>query len=180
MSDAVTWVFRFLHVMSGVLWVGGASLWTMIIAPNVLRRGPPPIRRPFLEAVLSKVTNYLILAGVLTILSGFVVMGLLVEWGNIVAVFQGGGGYPASYGIALGVGFFASVAMLVMGKFVISPTAHGMLATLQTVPAGAPPPPETQEKLAGMGKKLGMIGLATLILGFTALGAMVWAVNTVR
>lgn len=174
MDDTFAWLFRYLHIMSGVIWVGGAALWTMIIAPNVLQRGPPPIRRPFLEAVLAKFTRMMMASSVLTILTGFVVMGIIVGWDSIVDVFQNGG----AYGIALGVGVVAAIVMTIEGFAVIAPTGKKLLAKMQSL--DGPPTPEDQAELGAMGKKVGIAGLTSLVLGFVALGAMVWAVNAVR
>lgn len=175
MSDAFTFLIRFVHVASAVTWVGGASLWTMLIAPAILRRGPPPVRRPFLEAVLARFTRFMIFSASLTILSGFWVMGLLVGFGDVAATFQGG-----AYGVALGVGVVAAVLAFAEGIFVIKPTGAKLLATMQTMAASAPPTPETQAQLEALGKKVGIAGLTSLMLVFVGLGAMVWAVNTVR
>lgn len=168
------------------MWVGGAFLWGMIIAPNVLQRGPPPIRRPFLEAVLARFTRYMVIASSLTILTGFWTMGLLVGWSNVVDVFQGAGGLPASYGIALGIGAVAALIMYAEGLFVIIPSGKRILATMQRIPAPvpgqppSPPPADVQAELAALGKKLGIASLTGMVLGALALGAMAWAVNVVR
>lgn len=173
MATPLDWVFRFLHILSGVMWVGGAALWSMVIAPRVLRDGPPAIRRPFLEAVLAAVTRYFTIAGIVTILSGFVVLALLRD-GDVFGGFQGG-----SYGIALSIGLLASIVMLIEGLFVIKPTARSLLAEMQKLPPGPPtgPPPEAIPRL---GKKLGIAGMASMLVGTIALGAMAWAVNVVR
>lgn len=177
MADAFTWAVRFLHVLSGVMWVGGAFLWGMIIAPNVLKRGAPVIRRPFLEQVLAKFTRYMILAGTLTILSGFWVMGLIVGWDGISDAFQIPG-----YGIALGVGVVAAIAMFALGLFVTMPSGHRLLEVLRSMPAPAPgqPPSPPPAEVAALGKKLGIASLVGMILGTVALAGMVWAVNVVR
>lgn len=173
MGDAVSFLFRYLHIVSGVLWVGGAGLWTMIIAPNVLRRGPPAIRRPFLEAVLGKVASFFTIAAVLTILSGFLLLGSIVGWANVVDTFEAG-----AYGMALTLGIVLALAMLALGLAVVQPTGRKLLATMQTI--NGPPTPEQQATLAGLGKKVGIAGMMTFVLGFAALGAMAWAVNVVR
>lgn len=175
MSDTLTWVMRFIHVMSGVMWVGGSFLWSMVVAPSIMRNGPPQIRRPFLEATLAKITRYLILSGALTIVSGFWVMGLLVGFANITDVFAGKG-MPAGYGSALGIGVVTAIALLTIGAGVIRPTAHKLLHIMQNMQPNAPPPAE----LAALGKKMAMASMAGLIMGTIALGAMAWAVNTVR
>lgn len=177
MAEVFTWFIRFVHVFAGVMWVGGAFLWGMIIAPNVLQRGPPVIRRPFLEAVLAKMTRYMIIAGSLTILSGFWVMGLIVGWDGVSEAFQMPG-----YGIALGVGVVAALAMFALGLFVTMPAGHRLLEVLRSMPAPAPgaPPAAPPAEVAQLGKKLGIVGLSSMLLGTVAIGAMVWAVNHVR
>lgn len=175
MADALTWVIRFLHILSGVTWVGGAFLWGMVIAPNVLQRGPPPIRRPFLEAALKPFTRMMIVSGGLTIVTGFWTMGLIVGFSNIATTFQ-----QVSYGIALGLGALMAILMYVEGWLVIKPTGEKLLATMQTVPPGQPPSEATQKELAALGKKIGIASMTSLLMGTIALGAMAWAVNSVR
>lgn len=177
MADTFDWVIRFLHIVSGVMWVGGAFLWSMVIAPSVLQRGPPMIRRPFLEAVLAKVTRYFIISGSITIVTGFWVMGLLNGWDRLSETFQ-----EPSYGTALGIGVVAALVMMVVGLFVIAPTGKKLLATMQKMPAPTPgaPPAAPPAELAALGKKIGIASMVNMLLGFIALGAMAWAVNAVR
>lgn len=181
MADILAYVPRFIHILSAVLWLGGAMVWGMVIAPNVLQRGPPPIRRPFLEAVLKPFTRVMIVSGALTILSGFWTMGVLTGFSNIPQTFQ-----IPSYGIALGFGTVMAITMYAIGWIVIIPTGAKLLATMQRMPAPAPgappgpPPAEIQAELAALGKKVGMASMLNILLGTLALGAMVWAVNTVR
>jgi len=175
--DYGLWVIRFLHILSGVTWVGGAFLYSMVIAPRVLQRGPPPIRRPFLEAVLEPVTRYFYVAGVMTILTGFLVMGGIWGFDNISTQFQRSG-----YGTALGIGVIAALGMAAIGFGVIAPTGKKLLARMQAMPApapgtpAAPPPPEVQAEMAAMGKRIGMMSMLVVLLGTVALGAMAWAV----
>ena len=181
MGDVVSWAIRFIHIMSGVLWVGGAFLWGMVIAPRIMQKGPPAIRRPFLEAALKPISNFLMIGGVVTILSGIVLMGMLVGWSNLLATFQGTHG-PPGYGIALGIGFVAALIMVIEGVFIIKPTAFKLLAAMQAMPApapGAPPAPPPPE-IPALGKKLGIASMTTILLGTIALAAMAWAVNVFR
>lgn len=173
MGDTLSWAIRFAHIMFGVLWVGGAFLWGMIIAPNVLQRGPAQIRRPFLEAVLAKFTRFMIIGSLGTIITGFWVMGVIVGFPNISSVFSNG-----AYGYALGVGVVCAVIMTVEGFAIIKPSGEKLLATMQTI--NGPPTPEQQATLAGLGKKIGIASMTSLALGTIALGAMAAAVNLFR
>ncbi len=175
------WVIRFLHVLSGVAWVGGAFFWAMVIAPRVLARGPPPLRRPFLEAVLGGVTRYFYVAGAMTIVTGFWVLGLLGGFSNIGSAFRIKG-----YGTALGLGVVMAVGMLIEGVWIITPTAKKLLAMMQALPTpepGAPPTPpapEVQAEMAKLGKELGMASMTSVLMGTIAIGAMTWAVNSIH
>ena len=177
MADAFTWVIRFVHIFSGVMWVGGIFLWGMVIAPAILRRGPPMIRRPFLEAVLGRIMRYFTIAGSLTIVSGFWVMGLIVGFDRIGDTFETG-----SYGIGLGVGVVAALAMMAIGLGVTAPAGRRLLAAMQAMPAPVPgaAPAQPPAQIVALGKRIAIASMSTLLLGVVALGAMAWAVNAVR
>jgi uncharacterized membrane protein len=185
MASTLLWVLRFLHIISGVAWVGGAFIWVMVISPRLLKNGPPPIRRPVMEALVHAVPRYFYAAGGATILWGVLLLGTTYGWANFGAVLQGT--YAGkSYGYALGVGLVLAILMLLEGIFVITPTADKMLATMQSLPAPAPggppspPPPAVQAQLAAFGKKLGISGVLNVAMGTLAIAAMTWAVNQVR
>ncbi len=172
MVDVAQLLVRFLHVMSGVMWVGGISLWSMVIAPSVMRRAPPPIRGPFLVHVLPRLTRYLTISGAVTIVTGLWTMGLIYGWSNLSSVFKDTGA-----GIALGVGLGLGIAMFVVGLAIVQPTAGRLLGMMQKMPAAAapqgPPPPE----LVTLGKRVAVWGMVNLLLGFAALGAMAFAAS---
>lgn len=173
MSDAITGIVRVIHIVTSVAWVGGALLWGNIVAPRVLARGPPAIRRPFAEAVIPAMTRYYMIVGPLAILSGFVLLGMIWGWGDYFAAFQAG-----AYGGALGLGALAGVAMAVIGFGIIAPTGKKLIATMQTI--NGPPTPEQQATLGALGKKVGIMGMLVMTFGVIAAIAMAWAVNVVR
>jgi hypothetical protein len=153
----------------------------MVIAPRILARGPPMIRRPFLEAALEAIIRYFIVSGILTLVTGFLLVGGIYGFSNIGTAFQVKG-----YGIALSIGVAMAVLMILEGIFVITPTARKMLAKMQAMPAPAPgappaaPPPEVQAEMAALGKRMAIASMSTVLMGTIALGAMAWAVNTFR
>lgn len=179
MADALVWVLRFIHILAGTAWVGGAFMWSMVVAPRLLAHGPPAIRRPVLEAVIDAVPRYFMMTGGVTILFGVLLLGQLKGWENFFAVFQGTAGYPASSGAgaALGAGVVLALAMLAVGFGVIKPTSKQMLALMQSVQG--PPTPEVQAKLGGLGKRMAIASISTVLMGVLALVSMTWAVNAV-
>jgi hypothetical protein len=176
MGDAITGTLRVLHIVSGVTWIGGGLLWNTLVAPSVLKNGPPQIRRPFLEATLHKLTRMMIGSGFATIIFGILLLGQMVGWDSFFAIFQNGG----TYGTMLGAGAVLAILTLAEGLIFIKPTGEKLLATMQSVPAGQPPSAETQAKLAGLGKKIGIAGMVNILLGVLALVCMILAVNSVR
>lgn len=179
------WVIRFLHITAGVAWVGGAVIWSMVIAPRLMQRGPPAIRRPVLEALIEALPRYFYTTGGATIVLGVTFLGVKYGWGNVLAVFQGT--YAGtSYGYALGAGLLLAVGMLAIGYFVITPTSHQMLDMMKSMPTPAPgtppspPPADVQAKMGALGKKMGMASMLNVLLGVLAVAAMTWAVNQVR
>jgi len=177
MSDTLTWVVRYVHILSAVTWLGATMLFSMLIAPRVLRNGPPAIRRPFLEAILGPLTRYFGVAAGLTMLSGFLLVGQIYGYSNIGDAFQV---KANGYGTALGIGVTSAILMAIVGFGIVGRTGAKMLATMQAMPAGAPPPAEKQAELMAMGKRMGMFSMLTVLLGAIALGGMVWAVNAIR
>lgn len=182
MSSTIVWVLRFLHILAGVSWVGGAFLWSMVIAPRLLARGPQPIRRPVLEALIDAVPRFFAGSGIATIVFGVLLVGAIAGWANFFSTFTDTGGY----GDALGVGLVLALVALVVGFAVITPTAKRMLAVLQSLPAPAPgappapPPASVQQELQALGRRLGIASMMTVVLGTIIVGAMAWAVNYVR
>ena len=173
MSDAITGVIRVIHILSSIAWVGGALLFGNIIGPRVLQRGPPAIRRPFMEAVLPAMTRYYMIVGSLAILSGFLLVWRLFP-GDFGGAFQVSGGY----GTALGIGTVSALAMATVGFGIIAPTGKKMLAAMQRMTG--PPTPAQQEELGALGKKIGIMSMLVMIFGTIAAIAMATAVNVVR
>ena len=173
MADALTWSLRFLHILAGTSWVGGAFLWSMVIAPRLVKNGPPAIRRPVMEALEGAVPRFFIGSGSATIVLGILLLGQIAGWDKFFTVLQSG-----SYGTALGLGLVLAILMLGVGLTVIIPTSKKFLAIMQAMPPGQPPSPETQAKLAALGKKMGIASMSTILLGTIILGTMTWAVNS--
>ena len=173
MSDALTGVVRLVHLFSSVAWVGGVFLWSMVVAPRIMQRGPPAIRRPFAEAVIPAMTRYYQIVASLAILSGFLLVGMIWGWGDYFGSFQAG-----AYGAALGIGAVAAIAMAIIGFGIIAPTGKKMIAAMQAI--NGPPTPEQQAQLGALGKKVGMMSMLVMAFGTIAAIAMAWAVNVIR
>ncbi|HET6403344.1 MAG TPA: hypothetical protein VFH78_01750 [Candidatus Thermoplasmatota archaeon] len=175
MADAITGIVRVIHIVTSVAWVGGALLWGNIIAPRVLQRGPPQIRRPFAEAVIPAMTRYYMIVASLAILSGLVLVGQIWGWGNYGQAFQEPTG---GYGLWLGIGAVSAIVMAIIGFGIIAPTGKKLVAFMGTM--NGPPTPEQQAQLGAMGKKLGIMGMLVMLFGTVAAVGMAMAVNVFR
>lgn len=194
MAGTYAWLVRFLHILSGVTMVGGVFLWSMVIMPSLQRRLPPHVRGPFLNVVFPRVSRYLTLAGILTIVTGFWTMGVIVDFGNIGTMFSN-----SPWGHALGAGLAAVVLMMIIALTIIQPSANRLLAlgaaaaaqappvavatvggqaaaaapTQAAVTAPASPPPE----VAALQKRLAIAGMVNVLLAVASLALMAYAVN---
>lgn len=176
MSDGITGVVRVIHILSSVAWVGGALLWGNIIAPRIMKKGPPAIRRPFMEAVLPAMTRYYMIVAGLAIVSGLVLVGLIWGWGDYFGAFMDK--TPSGYGAWLGIGATSAIAMAIVGFGIIAPTGKKMLAAMAKITG--PPTDAQQAELGVLGKKVGMMSMLVMVFGTLAALAMALAVNVVR
>lgn len=171
MADAITGIVRVLHIFSAVMWVGGAFLWSMLIAPRILKNGPPAIRRPFAEAIIGPLTNFFRIAGGTALVSGVVLVGMLWGWSTYFRAFE----VPGGYGISLTIGVLGAIAMAIVGFGIVSPTAHKMVATMKTI--NGPPTDAQQAQMAAIGKRMGVMSMLVMVFGTIAIIGMAWAVN---
>lgn len=174
MSDAITGLVRVVHMLTSVMWVGGAFLWSMLIAPRILKNGPPAIRRPFAEAIIDPITNFFRIVGGLALASGIVLVGMIWGWGSYFSAFEASGGY----GPALALGVLGATAMAIVGFGIVAPTAQKMLATMKTI--NGPPTDAQQAQMGAIGKKMGKMSMLVMLFGTIAIIGMAWAVNVAR
>lgn len=170
MGDFVSGLVRYVHILSGVMWVGGLFLWGMLIAPTLAKRVPPGAAPPVLRPLIPRLSRYLLIAGVLAILSGVVLIQLI--WDSPDAGFRAEAG---GYGIAMSSGLLGALVMLAIGLFVSIPSGKKLLALPPPAP-GAGPHPEA----AKLQKRLMMGTMVNLALGSFVLLTMVWATNVFR
>ena len=85
MDSLVTWFVRFVHVTAAAFWVGGYAILALAVVPLCKDGMQEPTRRVALAAV--RVLTY---SGVLTILSGALLVARTRGYGQIVAGEWGG------------------------------------------------------------------------------------------
>jgi uncharacterized membrane protein len=169
MSTGVLLVFRLVHVMSGVFWVGGILFFSRFVFPTVRALGPAA--GPVIDHLnrILKVPVALVACGVLTILSGF---GLF--WNDSVG-FRGA--WMSSHtGMTFSLGALAAIIALVIGLTVNAPTAKKMGAVAAQMHAkGGPPTPELAAEMQRLQRRLGTALQTVTVLLLLATAAMALA-----
>lgn len=158
-------VLRFIHIVLGVLWVGGIFALTVIIVPGMQKLGIP------LDGLMKtlnarKFTPIMMGFGGLTVLSGLTMMYVLSR-GNEANFFG------SLYGRTLSLGGVFAILALVIGGSMARPTM-GKIAALQADLGGNPPKGEDPRKaqLAALQGRVVFISKLVVILLLLAVTCM--------
>jgi hypothetical protein len=161
-------IFRILHIVGGVVWVGGVVFTTVFLLPAARAIGPAA--SPFMRelTVVRKFPLYMIMLAFVTVLSGATLayrdMGDLgMRWFE-----QGSGRY-------FGFGAILAISGLIIGMAVNAPAAKklGMLAA-QLGKEGRPPSAEEGARMQALQNRLYnasrivmvLLLLATVLMAF--------------
>ncbi len=163
--ELVTYVSA-LHVLSAVVWAGGAFIMAWFVSPAARKAGPAA--SPFMGALASGT-----MSRVMTYASAATVVIGLVLWAQVVE-----GAPTGTRGLLLSIGAVAGFVALGIGHGLQGPTAR-KLAKVQMGIDGAPSKEQGEEmgdlsiKLARYGTWLMwalLVSLATMTLGANWLG----------
>jgi uncharacterized membrane protein len=165
MDDFFRILVQFLHVFTGVLWIGG-GLYTLFIQTPALMAAPPQARGPVLGQLVPRQVTYLLRLGEITIATG------------ILNLFASGRGRElenllgSRWAVAIVIGAILAVVLLGLGHAVLKPSAMRLLQVGARVAAGdAAAPAEAQAIIA----RLKTVGYAQIVLGVVIVLAMVTA-----
>jgi uncharacterized membrane protein len=137
MSPLVTlYLLRVLHVVTGAVWVGAVVFIAVFLAPSVRAAGPAggAVMQQLMQA--RRLPLWLMIAGVLTVLSGFTLYWR--DSAGFQAAWLGSG--P---GRVFGLGGILALGAIIVGMGVNTPAARrlgDLTGRLQA--AGRPPTPE--------------------------------------
>lgn len=168
LSPWLLWLFRLIHIGSGVFWVGGVLVFARFIFPTLLALGPAA--GPVMDQLtrVRKMPRALISAGWGTIISGWVLF-----WHDSMG-FQGPW-MSSPTGMALGTGGVLAMIALGIGLAVNAPTAAKLGALGAAVQAqGGPPSPEQSAEMKRLQGRLGgaLTTVAALLMLTTATMAL--------
>ncbi len=156
-------LFRLLHIVAGVFWVGSVFIFVMFLQPSA--EAIAPAGAPFLAELLGKrgLVDRIIALGVITVLAGLVLYW--TDWHNYPSFADW---FDTHFGLALTIGGLCAIAALSIAVFVTRPGVRRMLALgRQAAEAGGPPSPEILAEIGAIQHRLKVfarIGFAFLLV----------------
>jgi uncharacterized membrane protein len=168
---AVDWfvaVFRIVHILAGVFWVGSVFLLVMFVQPSAAAIAPAGA--PFMTELLGKrrLIDRIIGLAVITIAAG-----LVLYWHDWHLVGSFGDWIGSHFGATLTVGMLAAIGALAIGLAVTRPNLVRFLAIgRQVAESGAPPSPEVAAEMGAIQTRLRNAARASLVLLVVAVLAM--------
>ena len=157
---------RFVHVVSGILWVGGVVTATVFVLPAI--RGTGPAGGSVMRYLLlnTKFGGYFPALGGLTVLSG-----LWMFWHDDSA--SSGAFHSSDQGITLIIGGLAGILALIVGGAVIGRSFGQIAKILKAIDAGGgQPTPEQSAQMTALRAKMAggsKIVLPSLLIAATAM-----------
>jgi len=161
--DTLVIGLRIVHILSGVLWVGGAALFFLYIEPTINKLGPDAEK--FVDEMVNrrKVPLYFMVISTLAVIAG-----VLLYWRSF-----GGINTTSPLGLALGLGGLAAIIAWLGGNLLIPRALKGVMAVAgEMKAAGGPPSAELVGRLHAAQERLRLIGTIDLVLLVFAVVAM--------
>jgi uncharacterized membrane protein len=164
-------VFRFFHVVAGVLWVGSAFLFSAFLGPSVAEVGPSAgplltvlVKKRKFPTVIKALSGITVLAGWILWLRDLDLYGSLGDW------------LGSSFGLVLTIGAVLATVAFVIGLVGIAPNVERLVDLGGEVAAGGTPPtPEQGAEMERTSKALEAASKVDLVLLLLAATAMATA-----
>jgi len=161
-------VFRFLHIVAGILWVGSSFLFVAIIGPSAAEVGSAAgplltvaVKKRRVVKVITALSGVTVLAGWILWLRNMSLAGSLSDW------------ITSTFGLALTIGGILATMSAFVGAIGVGRGVERMVDLGNEVAAsGRAPTPEQQARLDELGSSLerhGKTDLALLLLAATAM-----------
>jgi uncharacterized membrane protein len=150
-NPIVLFLLRAIHIVGGVLWVGGVVVVALFLLPATQALGPAA--QPVMQFIMGrrKLPVYLMMLGILTTLAGLLLMMRNVS-------LTDGAWARSPMGIGISIGAAAAILALIVGMTISAPTAKRL---------GPPKPgaaPLTDDERAALVKRLALGGRMTFVL----------------
>ncbi len=159
-SSGYMLVFRIVHILAGVLWVGSIFLFVVYLQPSAAAIAPAGA--PFMAQLLGKRR---LVDGIITVAAISVTGGLFLYWHDWHLFDSFGDWIGSRFGIALTVGAVSALVALAFGIFVTRPNVMRLLALgRQVAESGGPPSPEVAAEMGAIQGRLKVFARASLAL----------------
>jgi len=150
-NSIVLFLLRAIHIVGGVLWVGGVVVVALFLLPATQALGPAA--QPVMQFIMGrrKLPVYLMMLGILTTLAGLLLMMRNVS-------LTDGAWARSPMGIGISIGAASAILALIVGMTVSAPAAKRL---------GPPKPgtaPPTDEERVALMKRLALGGRMTFVL----------------
>jgi uncharacterized membrane protein len=150
-NSVVLFLLRAIHIVGGVLWVGGVVIVAFFLLPATQTLGPAA--QPVMQFIMGKrkLPVYLMALGIVTTLAGLLLMMRNVS-------LTDGAWARSPMGIGISIGAAAAILALIVGMTVSAPAAKRL---------GPPRPgaaPLTDEQRAALTRRLALGGRTTFVL----------------
>jgi uncharacterized membrane protein len=161
--DVLAVVLRIVHIVCGVLWVGGAALFFFYLEPAMNKLGPDAEK--FVDEIINrrKAPIYFVTISTLT-----VVVGVILYWRDF-----GGIDTSSTFGVVLGLGGLAALIAWLGGNLLIPQTLGKLTAiAAEMKSAGGPPSAELMTRMHAAQERLRLVGAIDIILLALSVAAM--------
>ncbi len=154
-------IIRLLHILPGVVWLGGALFATLIMEPQ-LRAQEPAVAAPEMAAVGKMMGPVFSILGLITILSGFALITRTPGHGYD-QLFSDGWGWMIGIGIiSTFIGFALGHGSMFAG-IKISKIAAGIQGR---------PTPEQMAEIGQLSARIRLLSRSATVMAFIAVGVM--------
>ena len=161
-------VFRVVHILAGVFWVGSVFLFVVYLQPSAAALGPAGA--PFMGELLGKRR---LVDGIIAMALISVTAGLFLYWHDWHLFGSFNAWTQSTWGKTFTLGGLAALAALAIGVFVTRPNLMRFLALgRQVAESGGPPSPEAGAEMAAIRQRLKIFARVSLALLVVAVLAM--------
>jgi hypothetical protein len=161
-------VFRVLHIVGGVLWVGSTFLFSAFVGRAAAAIGPAAGPMLHQLVVEQKVTKAITGISIVTVAAGGFVYWHDLQIAGSLADF-----IETDFGLALTIGAVLGITAMFWGIFQVGEKVEQMVAFAgSALTAQGPPPPEVVAEMDRRGAQLRRNGAIDLLLQLGAVIAM--------
>jgi len=159
------YLFRLVHIVAGVMWVGAAVFAAFFLLPSIRAIGPAG--GPLVEHLtqVKRFPLYMMVLAILTVLSG---LGLY--WHDS-ANFSGVWMHSGS-GRTFGAGGLLAIVVVILGMTIVTPAAKRLGVLAGSMKAGGPPQPELVAEMQALQARMGRFTSIVAILLLIAAALM--------